>query len=281
MSQAPQAEQSSDDPAIRENGSGREKRMDARERVCLVVGAASGLGRLAAQRWSRAGGIVAAVDVDEDGLRETAAGFESIRTWRLDVSNRAEVDAIVKAVEADLGPLERVHNGAAIQPTGLLVDQTADEINRVMNINYGGLVNVSLATLPRMLERGRGALINFASIAGWIPTLHFGAYNASKFAIVAFTEVLYHENRRRGVQICCVCPSQVDTPLISQATSKPKILETGPAPMKPERVLDAVDRATEKEQFWVFPGAHTSAAWRLRRFLPALMWKIDHRTEGF
>ncbi len=100
--------------------------MDARERVCLVVGAASGLGRLAARRWSRAGGIVAAVDVDEAGLRETAAGFESIRTWRLDVSNRAEVDAIVKTVEADLGPLERVHNGAAIQPTGLLVDQTAD-----------------------------------------------------------------------------------------------------------------------------------------------------------
>ena len=255
--------------------------MNARERVCLVVGAASGLGRLAARRWSRAGGIVAAVDIDENGLRETAAGFDSIRTRHLDVTNRAEVDAIVKAVETDLGPLERVYNGAAIQPTGLLLDQPADEIHRVMNINYGGVVNVSLATLPRMLERGRGALINFASIAGWIPTLHFGAYNASKFAIVAFTEVLYHENRGKGVQITCVCPSQVDTPLVSQATSKPKILETGPAPMKPEKVLDAVDRATERGEFWVFPGAHTSAAWRLRRFLPALMWKIDHRTEGF
>jgi NAD(P)-dependent dehydrogenase (short-subunit alcohol dehydrogenase family) len=255
--------------------------MDVREKVCLVVGAASGMGRLAARRWSRAGGIVAAVDVDEDGLRETAAGFESIRTWHLDVTHRAEVDAVVKAVETDLGPLERVHNGAAIQPSGLLVDQTADEIHRVMNINYGGVVNISLATLPRMLERGRGTLINYASIAGWIPTLHFGAYNASKFAVVAFTEVLYHENRGRGVQISCVCPSQVDTPLVSQATSKPKILETGPAPMKPEKVLDAVDRATEKGQFWVFPGAHTSAGWRLRRFLPALMWKIDHRTEGF
>jgi NAD(P)-dependent dehydrogenase (short-subunit alcohol dehydrogenase family) len=239
------------------------------------------MGRLAARRWSRAGGIVAAVDIDEDGLRETAAGFESIRTWRLDVRNRAEVDAVVESVESDLGPLERVHNGAAIQPTGLLVDQTADEINRVMNINYGGVVNVSLATLPRMLERGHGALINFASIAGWIPTLHFGAYNASKFAVVAFTEVLYHENRSKGVRISCVCPSKVDTPLVAQATSKPKILETGPAATKPEKVLDAVDRAIEKNQFWVFPGAHTSAGWRLRRFFPALMWKIDHRTEGF
>jgi NAD(P)-dependent dehydrogenase (short-subunit alcohol dehydrogenase family) len=255
--------------------------MEMGEGVCLVVGAASGMGRLAAQRWSRAGGTVAAVDIDEDGLRETAAGFESIRTWRLDVSHRAEVDAVVKSVESDLGPVERVYNGAAIQPTGLLVELTADEINRVMNINYGGVVNVSLATLPRMLERGRGALINFASIAGWIPTMHFGAYNASKFAIVAFTEVLYHENRGRGVRISCVCPAQVDTPLVSQATSNPKILQTGPAPMKPEKVLDAVDRATQKGQLWVFPGAHAAAAWRLRRFFPALMWKIDHRAEGF
>lgn len=246
-----------------------------------MVGAASGIGRVAARRWSSAGGVVAAVDIDEDGLRETAAGFESIRTWRLDVSNRTDVEAVVASVETDLGPLERVYNGAAIQPTGLLLDQTADEINRVMNINYGGVVNVSLAALPRMLERGRGALINFASIAGWIPTLHFGAYNASKFATVAFTEVLYHENRGKGVRITCVCPSQVDTPLVLQATSKPKILETGPAPMKPEKVLDAVDRAIDRGQFWVFPGAHTSAGWRLRRFLPALMWKIDHRTEGF
>jgi NAD(P)-dependent dehydrogenase (short-subunit alcohol dehydrogenase family) len=255
--------------------------MNARERICLVVGAASGLGRVAARRWSQAGGVVAAVDIDEDGLRETAAGFESIRTWQLDVSNRTEVEAVVTSVETDLGPLERVYNGAAIQPTGLLLDKTADEINRVMNINYGGVVNVSLAALPRMLERGRGVLINFASIAGWVPTLHFGAYNASKFAVVAFTEVLYHENRGKGVQITCVCPSQVDTPLVLQATSKPKILETGPAPMKPEKVLDAVDRAIDRDRFWVFPGAHTWAGWRLRRFLPALMWKIDHRTEGF
>ncbi len=111
--------------------------------------------------------------------------------------------------------------------------------------------------------------------------MHFGAYSASKFAIVAFTEVLYHENRGKGVHIACVCPPKVDTPLIAQATSKPKILETGPAPMKPERVLDAVDRAVAKKKFWVFPGAHTAIGWRLRRFLPAVLWKIDHDAEGF
>ena len=255
--------------------------MDARNKVCFVAGAASGLGRLAAQRWSRAGGIVAAADINEQGLRETAANCDSIRTWHLDVTDRQEVEAVVKAVESELGPIERVYNCAAIFPTALLLDQDPDEIHRVMNINYGGVVNVSLSTLPRLLERGRGALVNFASIAGWIPTLHFGAYNASKFASVAFTEVLYHENRGKGVHISCVCPSQVDTPLLAQATSRPRILKTGPAPMRPEIVLDAVDRAVDRGKFWVFPGAHTQAAWRLRRFFPSLMWKIDHDAEGF
>ena len=255
--------------------------MDVRDKVCFVAGAASGLGRLAAQRWELAGGLVAAADIDAAGLGETAAGRDSIATWTLDVTHRPQVETVVKSIEAEMGPIERVYNCAAIQPTALLLDQDVDEIHRVMNINYGGVVNVSLATLPRMLERGRGALINFASIAGWIPTLHFGAYNASKFASVAFTEVLYHENRGRGVHIACVCPSQVDTPLVAQATSKPKILQKGPPPMDPAVVLDAVDRAVERGKFWVFPGAHTQAAWRLRRFLPSLMWKIDHDAEGF
>jgi NAD(P)-dependent dehydrogenase (short-subunit alcohol dehydrogenase family) len=255
--------------------------MDARNKVCFVAGAASGLGRLAAERWSRAGGVVAATDVNDDKLRDLAAGSDSIRTWHLDVTNRTQVAAVVESVESELGPIERVYSCAAIFPTALLLEQDPDQIHRVMNINYGGVVNVSLATLPRLLERSRGALINFASIAGWIPTLHLGAYNASKFASVAFTEVLYHENRGRGVHISCVCPSQVDTPLLAQATSKPRILETGPAPMKPEVVLDAVERAVERGKFWVFPGAHTQMAWRLRRFLPSLMWKIDHDAEGF
>jgi len=254
--------------------------MDARNKVCLVAGAASGLGRLAAERWSRAGGFVAATDIDEDQLRELAAAGDSIQAWHLDVTNRTEVGAVVKAVESELGPIERVYNCAAIFPTALLLEQDPDQIDRVMQINYGGVVNVSLATLPLLLERGRGALINFASIAGWIPTLHLGAYNASKSASIAFTEVLYHENRGRGVHISCVCPSQVDTPLLAQATSKPKILDHGPRPMQPAVVLDAVERAIERGKFWVFPGAHTQLAWRLRRFLPALMWKIDHDAEG-
>jgi NAD(P)-dependent dehydrogenase (short-subunit alcohol dehydrogenase family) len=255
--------------------------VDLHGKVAFVTGAASGMGRLAARRWAEAGGLVAALDVDEEGLRETARGLDGIRARRLDVTQAEAVRVAVKETEADLGPIERVYNAAAIQPTRLLLEQDIEEIERVMAINYGGVVHVSLAALPPMLERGYGALVNFASIAGWVPNMHFGAYCAAKFAVVAFSEVLHHENRGRGVQILCVCPGKVDTPLIAQATSKPKILNTGPAPMPPGRVLDAIDRAIEKRRFWSFPGVTTGIGWRLRRFFPGLMWWIDHRAEGF
>ncbi|MFP8878098.1 MAG: SDR family oxidoreductase [Myxococcota bacterium] len=254
--------------------------MDARDKVYLVVGAASGIGRAAAQRWSQAGGVVAAVDINEAGLAQTENGFQHIHTQYLDVTDRNQVDAVVNDVEAELGPIECVYNGAAIQPTGFLLEQDPEEIKRVMDINYGGLVNISLATLPLLLGRGRGSLINFASIAGWVPNMHFGAYSASKFASVAFTEVLYHENLRKGVHIACVCPPQVDTPLRQQAKSNPKIMQIGPAPISPSKVIDAVEQAIDKHAFWVFPGSHARAGWLLRRWLPSVLWKIDHRAEG-
>jgi len=255
--------------------------MDARNRTHLIVGAASGIGRAAARRWAEAGGRVAAVDIDRAGLAETAHGLPGMHTEPVDVTDFAQVRAVVDSVEAKLGPIDRVYNGAAIQPTGLLVDQSPAEILRVMEVNYGGMVHVSLAVLPRLLDRGRGSLINFASLAGWVPNLHFGAYCASKFATVAFCEVLHHENRDRGVHIACVCPPQVDTPLRQQARSNPKIMQTGPAPMSPARVVDAVERAIDAQAFWVFPGAHARAGFWLRRWLPAVLWRIDHRAEGF
>jgi NAD(P)-dependent dehydrogenase (short-subunit alcohol dehydrogenase family) len=223
---------------------------------------------------------VAAADIDAAGLAETARGLPGIHPWRLDVTDAEAVAVAVKDIEARLGPIERVYNGAAIQPSGLLLEQDIHEIHRVMEVNYGGLVNVSLATLPRMLARGRGVLINFASITGWMPSMHFGAYSASKSAQVAFTEVLHHENRGKGVQILCVCPSQVDTPLRAQALSRPKIMQVGPAPQTPESVVEAIERAIGGRRLFVFASWHTEIAWRLRRFLPFVFWRIDHRAEG-
>ncbi|MDJ0866308.1 MAG: SDR family oxidoreductase [Myxococcota bacterium] len=247
--------------------------------VVFVTGGGSGMGRLAAQRMADAGARVAAVDVNEAGLSETAAGREGIHTWRLDVTDNEAVLATVKQVEDRLGPIDRVYNAAAIMPTGLLMEQDTETILRIMEVDYNGVVHVAKATLPGMLERGRGDLINFASIAGWGPTLHFGAYNAAKFAVVAFSEVLHHENRDKGVRIIAVCPPPVATPLLDQATSKPKVLEQG-KPIEPGQVLDAIERDLAKGKPFCFPNAQTKLAWIMRRLAPDLLWSWVHRIEG-
>lgn len=254
--------------------------MAFRGKVALVTGAASGMGRLATRRLAGAGAQVAALDVNEAGLRETRGGDESVRTYEVDVTDARAVAETVRRVESELGPIERVMNAAAIMPTERLLSQDADLINRIMAINYGGTVNVTLATLPGMIARRRGDLVNFASVAGWMPALHFGAYNASKFAVAAFTEVLHHENRSSGVRFACVCPPPVATPLLDQAKSQPKILKQLP-PIAPETVLDAIERDLERGRLMVYPDRNAALTVWLRRHFPRLVWWNLHRIEGF
>ncbi len=251
-------------------------------KTVLVTGAGSGMGRLASRNMAAAGAKVAALDVNEAGLAETAAGNPAIRSFVVDVTNAAHVSEVVRETEAEMGPVARVYNSAAIMPLGRLLDQDPALIHKIMAINYGGLVNVAMATLPAMLERGSGDMILFASMAGWLPALYVGAYNASKFAVVAFSEVLYHENRDRGVRFACVCPPPVNTPLLDQgrATVWPKLFNEAP-PIEPQEVLDAIERTLDDGSFWVFPGKGTKLGWRMRRFAPNLLWKRIHQVEGF
>lgn len=249
--------------------------------VALITGAGSGMGQLAARNLARSGMRVAALDVDEQGLLETAESSQDIRTWNLDVTDLGAVRRVIAEVEAELGPVTRVLNAAAIMPLGRILDQDAEVFHRVMDINYNGTVNVTRTVLPGMLERGRGELVNFASMAGWLPTLYMAAYDASKFAVVAFSEVLYHENRDRGVRFACVCPPPVRTPLLDQAraTVWPKLFDQTET-LEPQDVLDAIDRALDDGEFFVFPGKGTKLGWRMRRFFPNALWKRIHATEG-
>jgi len=127
-------------------------------KTVLITGAGSGMGRLAVRNMVAAGARVAALDVNEAGLAETAAGHGSVRSFVVDVSDFAHTTEVVREVEAELGPIARVYNAAAIMPLGLLLEQDIELIHKIMAINYGGVVNIAKATLPAMLEHGSVAL---------------------------------------------------------------------------------------------------------------------------
>jgi NAD(P)-dependent dehydrogenase (short-subunit alcohol dehydrogenase family) len=242
-------------------------------RTALVTGAGSGMGQLSAWRLAADDVRVVAVDVDEEGLDRTARRAPQIESVVADVRDTARIDDLVRQVEHRHGPIERLVNAAAIAPAGSLAEQPLEEIRRVMEINYGGLVSVTKAVLPRMLERHRGDVIQFGSLAGWVPSQRLGAYSATKAAVVSFTETLAHELTGSGLRVVCVCPPVVDTPLLDQIKGRgPKSLEQQPK-IRPEEVLDSIEHALDSGQLFAFPGRGTSTVWRVRRFLPSVLWR--------
>ncbi|MBI2704736.1 MAG: SDR family oxidoreductase [Actinobacteria bacterium] len=249
--------------------------MAFRGKVALVTGAASGMGQLAAWRLAAGDATVVAVDVNEEGLGRTARRAPNVHTHVCDVCDHAGFETLVKEAEAEHGPIDRVMNAAAIAPAGLLLEQPFEEISRLIEINYLGLVTVTKTILPLMIERGRGDLVQFGSLAGWVPSQRLGAYSAAKAAVVSFSETLYHETQGSGVRMVCVCPPPVATPMLDQIDGDgtgPRSLKDVP-PIAPEEVLDAIEEGLESGRFLVFPGKGTTIVWRVRRFLPTVLWR--------
>jgi NAD(P)-dependent dehydrogenase (short-subunit alcohol dehydrogenase family) len=249
--------------------------------VVFITGAGSGMGLLSAQRALAEGWAVAALDINSSGLDQLGPNSPQLLKLVVDITNAEAVAAAVAHCEQELGPILRLTNAAAIMPLGRLIEQPQALISKIMAINYGGLVNVSKAVLPLMLARGRGELVSFASLAGHWPVFYMGAYNASKFAVAAYTEVLYQELRGSGVRVVCVCPPMVATPLLEQAKSTvwPKLFNVLPA-ISPESVLDKIERGLRGKGLWVFPGPVTGLSWRLRRWLPKSIWWAVRKIEG-
>lgn len=246
-------------------------------KVALVTGGGSGMGQSMALRLAEQGAQVAIADVNEDALRSTAAKSSNLTSFPCDVTDPAAVAAMVEAVTARLGPIDRLAHAAGIMPGQSIADMPVETFIRVMHINYCGTVAVTKAVLPRMLERSSGDLILFGSSAGVALSTNLAAYCASKAAVNTFGEILYHEHRDSGLRILLVCPSTVDTPLVKQA------LDGGPQGLRkaaragrmatPEAIIDAIETGLEKGKWCIFPG-EAAAGYFLRRYAPGLLWKI-------
>lgn len=241
------------------------------------------MGREAARRFAGRGAKVVLFDVNTAGMEETADGFGNVHSRTVDVTDFGAVCNAVRDVESNLGPVARLYNAAAIMPFGRLVEQDNAIIHKQMAINYGGLVNITQAVLPGMLDRGRGDFVSFASMAGWIPMLKTGAYTATKFAVRAFTETLYHEHLNSGVRFACVCPPAVATPLLKQGQESdwPKMLDDTGEPIQPDVVIDAIEACLDKGTFFVYPTRDAKIGVLMRRLFPGLIWKQVHQVEGF
>ena len=239
------------------------------KRVVLITGAGSGMGFRAVERFLLQGWSVAALDVNTDALDKLVSDGRLL-ILAVDVRSSEELAIAVQKIEAGFGTIDRVMHAAAIMPLGPLIDQSPSVIRNIMDINYQGLVNIVHATLPGMLKRNCGEFVSFSSLVGAVPVRYMGAYAASKAAVSTFTEVLAEENFRSGIQFVCVCPPVVATPLLDQArdTMWPKVLDEA-KPMAPDDILDQVEKALKKGQFWLYPGPLLSTVYRCYQLFTA------------
>lgn len=188
--------------------------------LVAVTGAGSGIGRETAFAFARAGAELVVSDIDEATVKETAAEIVArggvAHAYVLDVSDAGAVEAFAERVSAEHGVPDIVVNNAGIGQAGCFLDTPAEEFDRVLEINLGGVVNGCRSFGRRLVERGTGGyLVNVASMAAYAPQQSLIAYCTSKAANYMFSDCLRAELDAAGVGVTTICPGVINTNIIS------------------------------------------------------------------
>jgi len=192
-------------------------------RVVVITGAASGIGRALAVDLAGRGATLALSDVDTVGLAETARLASSlgaeVKSDHLDVTQREAVYAYADAVVARFGKVNQLYNNAGIAYHGEFERSEFKDIERIVDVDFWGVVNGTKAFLPHLIASGDGHLINVSSLFGLLGIPGQTAYNAAKFAVRGFTESLRQEMliAKHPVRVTCVHPGGIKTAIARNA----------------------------------------------------------------
>lgn len=231
------------------------QRMELVDRICVVTGGGSGIGRALCERFVAEGARhVVVVDRDADAALATASSLgERAVSRTADVTVEADVQAVVEHTEDDLGPIDLFVSNAGVL-TGQGIDAPDDEWGHLWSLHVMAHVYAARATIPRMLERGHGYLLNTASAAGLLSQPGDAPYSATKHAAVGLAEWLSITYGDAGIGVSCLCPMAVDTAMLASgpATAEGQTAAVAGV-LSPEAVADAAVAGLQDERFLILP----------------------------
>ena len=203
-----------------------------KDRVAVITGGASGLGRAMAEQFGRSGMQLMLADVDTALLDQTAAELRAaglmVATHRTDVSHAEDVEALARATLKQYGAVHVVCNNAGVAPLGAVWESTTADWTWGIGVNLWGVIHGVRVFTPIMLAQGTdGHIVNTASVAGLISPPGMGVYNVTKHAVVALTESLHHDLNRAHARIRCsvVCPAYFPSGIADSERNRPDDLE--------------------------------------------------------
>jgi NAD(P)-dependent dehydrogenase (short-subunit alcohol dehydrogenase family) len=261
--------------------------MQTSGKVIVVTGGGNGIGREVVLALLAKGARVAAVDMSDTGLAETAslaAAGDRLSTHVCNLTDRDAVAGLPHAVDEKHGSVDALINVAGIiQPFVKVNDLDFDAIDRVMDVNFFGLVNITKAFLPVLLARPEAHLVNVSSMGAYAPVPGQTIYGASKAAVQLFTEGLHSELLDTNVHVTTVFPGAIATHIAvnsgimteeqekQQATSsQTKAMKTTPAPVAAATLIAGMER----NAYRVFIGSDAKTMDRLRRLMPKRAAKL-------
>jgi NAD(P)-dependent dehydrogenase (short-subunit alcohol dehydrogenase family) len=256
------------------------------DKVCIVTGAASGLGRALSRRLAAAGATVVMADIDERRLEQAAATLAgtggSLRTARCDVTDAQSVRGLIEGAAAEFGRIDYLFNNAGAVMVGEVRDLSLEQWRRVIEINLFGVIHGIHHAYPIMIAQGSGHIVNVASGFGMAPGPLNSPYVASKFAVFGLSHALAAEAKAFGVHVSLVCPGYIETPLIERMAPAradgAAVRDQIPVKLVPvERAARIVLAGVAGRRMVIaFPGYVRLLAF-LHRFAPALFAHVSAR----
>lgn len=248
------------------------------DKICIITGAASGIGKSLAKQLNSYGAIVTMADRDQTLLQNAArqingtGGKASAST--LDVTDQEAFAKIIEQTATRYGRIDYLFNNAGIGVGGEARDFGPKEWADVINVNLFGVINGVQAVYPLMIQQGYGHIVNVASLAGLIPLAGEISYTTSKFAVVGLTHALRAEAADLGVKVTLVCPGKIETPIYTTSPvigfDKQKALGLWPKGITPDVCAEIILCGVKKNKATIVVTRLAKFLWLIQRISPNL-----------